>query len=119
MTDATKVILQQWGAFGAVLIALAIVIWRLWTDSTTIMKSTIATLTGDNKTLTADLAESNRLRIADHATMTAQLIEMTKDHAVGSANATNAVEAAAVVMTETKAAMRDMTEDMRRRRPGG
>ena len=118
MTDATKVIVQQWGAFGAVLIILGLVIWKLWTDSTNITNKTITTLTADNKELTAQLAESNRLRIADHATMTGTLVEMTKDNAGGSANSTNAIEAVGAGLSEMKLAIRDITEEMRRRRGG-
>lgn len=118
MTDATKVILQQWGAFGAVLIILGLVIWKLWTDSNKIMNNTITTLTADNKDLTAQLAESNRLRIAEHITMTATLVEMTKDNANGSANSTNAIEAVSAGLSEVKTAIRDTNEELRRRRGG-
>lgn len=104
MTDATKVILQQWGSFGAVLIVLGIVIWKLWTDSTNVFKATITTLTADNKALTTALAECNAARQADYKTMTTTLVELVKDNAAGLANATNAMEAS--------------TEEMRYRRGG-
>lgn len=137
MTDATKLILQQWGAFGAVLIILGIVIWKLWTDSTVIMKTTIATLTTDNKALVVSLADSNAARLNDRtimmnalaelntawrndrSEMTKQLIESQGDLVAGLANATNAIEASNTVSADTKMAVRDMTEESRRRRPGG
>lgn len=116
MAEATALILKQWGVFGAVLVVLGVVIWKLWSDSATTMKTTIATLTADNKALTIALAESNAAHRADHVTMTERLIDMTKDGVAGLTNATNAIEASTAVSADTKLAMRDMVEEMRRGR---
>ncbi len=118
MSDATKLILEQWGAFGAVLVVLGFVIWRLWTDSTSVMKTTITTLTADNKALTVALAECNAAWRADKAVMAGQMIDMTKDTVEGLANASNAIEASTAVSNDIKVVTMGMAEELRRRRGG-
>ncbi len=116
MAEATALILKQWGVFGAVLIIAGLVIVRLWADANAASKKTIETLTADNKSLTDALATSNAARLADHVSMTSQLLRQTSDVVSALTNSTNAIEASVTVSTETKQTVRDVTEELRRRR---
>lgn len=115
---ASDAILKQWGAFGAILLILLFSVWWLWRDSSSVLKGAIVALTADNKELRAELAVSNAARIADRTTMAQTLVDMTRDTVAVATNSGNAVEASTAVTADAKLAMRDMTEELRRRRGG-
>lgn len=122
MTEATALILQQWGVAGALLLIAGYVIVKLWSDTTGLAKRMSDQQAADIKALTAALADSNSARISDHQAMTTQLLRITADSVSGLTTAANANEASAtanqastIVLSEVKQSLRDFTEEFRRR----
>lgn len=95
------------GVLGLAVLALGLVVKVLWSDNRALVKER------------QDVIERLQAqRVADAQAVTAQLLKTNEQCVTALTNVTNAMEAQVDAMGELKGAFKELSEDIRQRRPG-
>jgi hypothetical protein len=107
--------LLQYGVLGINTIVFAVVIYALWKAGNAERKGLLTQLAGLQEARVSSERELHQARVADHEKVQATLLDVTRQSTMAVSAATAAVEAMRDTMLETKATLRELGEELRRR----